>query len=512
MSYESERNRLGRQGYTRVEIDFPVCALNYGVSPCAASGTTGNECKNSHNTCHDRANYDGSAVNTISFCDDYIVIPGESMYPLIVRKRLSPTLIDKKKSLGRRANIEIKMRDTPTHDRDIDKYWSTRQYKAEESGTLWGKIKAIYRYYSGASMRVITGYIGDVYNPADSITRNYILDEINGPKKGVITLIGLDILKLADDKRALCPEVTTGKIAVEMTLTNTLQFVISGGAGQYPVSGGSVRIEDEILSYSSGVVQGDDFVVNAPVLRAQNNTLPETHDANSTVQICKVINDNVVDFVIELLVNYGNVPVSYIPVAEFEQEKSRYLSGAIVQQLISKPEGVTKLIEELAESFLFKIWSDDIQKLVHFKATSPFNNVSVAWGENGEIIDNSINVIENNDDRLSRVIVHYNPRNPINYDKTEHFRSVYASADGGSESDDQYGDTRIKFIFARFINTEGMAVRCAGRTLSIFKDVPKTYTLFVDAKDSYVSAGNGVRISSIATQDENGSHLHGCVD
>jgi len=150
LSYQSERDTVGRQAFTRVEIDMPVCSLAYGVAPCTASGPAGGQCNNTRNTCQDTANYaGGTAVSTIVLCDHNVAIPGVPMRPLIIRKRFSPTLIDKKKSLGRRAKIQIQCRDYPSNDRGIDPYWATRTYVAEDQGTFWGKVKAIYRITQG---------------------------------------------------------------------------------------------------------------------------------------------------------------------------------------------------------------------------------------------------------------------------------------------------------------------------------------------------------------------------
>jgi len=463
MSYELERKKIGREPFTRVEVDMPVCALTYGVSPCTASLSTGNECKNTRNTCQDSDNYDGSAVNTLTFCDKNIAIPGVPMRPLIINKKLSPTLISKKKSLGRRAKIG----DCQTHDRDFDKYYANRNYIAEEQGTFWGKIKAIYKYYQGAPVRIITGYIGSEYDPTDSITRNYILESINGPRKGVIKLTCLDVLKLADDKRAMCPEITTGSLLAAITAVDTLPMTLVNGANQYPVSGGKIRIENEIIGFTSGSVSGDDFIASGSITRGENSTLPADHEAGSTAQLCKQTDVNVVDFVYDLLVNYGRVPVSYFAFSDWENERDLWLPAAHINQLITKTDGITSIIEELSESFLFKIWWDEVAQKIRFKATAPFNDVTKTWDDTKNAIGGDINITEETDDRLSRVIVYFNPINPIKYDKPEHFRSSYAFIDGDSESQDQNGDIRTKIIFSRFISFDGLAVRCASRTLSV---------------------------------------------
>lgn len=506
MSYETERKTIGREAFTRIEIDMPVCALTYGVSPCSASLPVGSECKNTRNTCQDTASYDGSAVNTLTLCDSNTSIQGVPMRPLIINKKLSPTLISKKKALGRRAKIDISCRDCQTHDRDFDKYHATRNYIAEDSGTFWGKIKAIYKFYHGSPVRIITGYIGSKYDPADSVTRNYILESIDGPKKGVVKLTCLDILKLADDKRALCPRVTTGSLLSILTDASTLPFTLVGGAGQYPASGGKLRIENEIIGFTSGSISGDDFIVSGTITRGYSNTKPAEHDIGSTAQLCKETGINVVNLVYELLTDEGNIPLSYIDLPDWEVERDLWMPAAQVEQIITKSVGVTSIIEELSEAFLFKVWWDELSQKVRFKATSPFNDVTKTWNDTSNIIGGHINITEETNDRLSRVIVHFAPSNPIDHDKPEHFKSVYAFIDGNSEGSDQYGDIRTKEIFSRFISFDGLAVRCASRTLSVFKETPKLYDLQVDAKDSDVKAGDGINLSAFEIQDVNGGN------
>lgn len=513
MAYNTERDTVGREAFTRVEIDMPTCALTYGSAPCTASGGVGNECRNTRNTCQDTANYDGSTVNTIIICDEGISIPGVPMLPLILSgargKVLSPTRIDKKKALGKRAEIRLTCRDQPMHDRNIDPYAGTRTYTAEEQGTFWGKVKAIFKYYQGAEMRVITGYIAEGgYNAADSITRYYILDEIDGPKKdGHVILTGRDVIKLADDKRALCPLPTSGKLAVALTAGSTTSFTLTNGAGDYPTGGGKIRFEDEVIEYTSGSDSGDDFIVAGTITRGASNTDDVDHDAGSTGQNCKVVNDNVIDFVVDLLTNFGNVPTSYITTADWNAVRDEWFNGSTITQDITKPEGVTKLIEQLNEQYLFKIWSDVENQKVRLQAVAPLDAVTTNWTDSNTVLDKGVIVTEKTDDRISRILVHYNPRTPVEFDKEEHFHSHYLHV-SDSEDADKHGDIRIKEIFARFITGEGQAVRCAGRTLNIFKDVPKEYEFFVDAKDTGIVTGDAVNLVVPENQDVDGSTLN----
>jgi len=49
------------------------------------------------------------------------------------------------------------------------------------------------------------------------------------------------------------------------------------------------------------------------ITRAQYGTTVDEHSADATVQLCEILNDNVVDIIYRILTVYGDIPTTYIP-------------------------------------------------------------------------------------------------------------------------------------------------------------------------------------------------------
>jgi len=59
MSFDSKKTEFSRERIDVVEIDLDFCSLNFGISPCAATGAGDAKCHNTFASCQDTANYDG---------------------------------------------------------------------------------------------------------------------------------------------------------------------------------------------------------------------------------------------------------------------------------------------------------------------------------------------------------------------------------------------------------------------------------------------------------------------
>ena len=512
MAYSTERDTIGRNSFTRVEVDFPTCALTYGNAPCTASGGSGAECRNTNNTCQDLSNYDGSTTKTIEFCDTNISIPGYPMHPQLESAKHYPTKNVKDQALGKRAQITLTFRDEGTQnfvdDADIDPYWANRTGTAQ--GSFWRKLKAIFKYYNGAALRVKTTYINSTYDPTDSVTRNYILDEIQGPdKNGQVTLVALDVLKLADDKRSKYPVATTGTLATALTAASTSSFTLTGGAGQYADAGGYIRIGDEVIQYTSGSDSGSDNSIAGTITRGGYNTTAATHAIGDTAQKCiELSNTNIVDFLDTLLFTAAGISSGYKDTTTWTAAQDNWFASTNLNGLITEAEGVTSLIEDLQHNHaLFYIWWDEINQKIKLKAIAPADTVTASLTDTANILEVN-NVKELPESRITRSIVYFGPLSPIDTSDPSDYKSVYVHIDADAETAAQYGDERIVIAYARFFTSEGLAVQFGGRRISRFRDPPKSINLIVDAQDTAsLWTGDLANVSTRYLQDVDGSNL-----
>ena len=237
---------------------------------CAATGTT--KCYNTRVTCAAVASY-RIETKTYRFCDAVSNVPPElGALPTLVDVRRSPARLDPAKSLGKASRVSVTIRDHPHHDIGIDKYVNERDYDPMERGTFWGKFQARNPYHQGRRLREYTGYIGDAgeFDINDFIVRTYFIDSISGPVSNSVRIEATDVLKKVDDKRAVCPQPSPGRLETDIADGAEVFNLLPEGIGSdYPApevlniiavtdDGG----EAELYVPSHGIEDGDSVIVS----------------------------------------------------------------------------------------------------------------------------------------------------------------------------------------------------------------------------------------------------------
>ena len=499
-----DENTAGREPITIVEIDQDFCTLEYGVSPCAAAiGTTGGrKCFNTLYTCQDVANYDPAAL-TLKFCTGSASFPtNELIIPSITSVSTRPTEInigggDKSSTpLGRRASITVVFQDHPYNDKLVDKYRTEREYVALDNGTFWNKWLARNPYYQNRSIRIRSGYIGQELT--DMQTRHYIIDKIDGPdSSGRVTLTAKDILKLADDDRAQCPFPSTGKLDAAIDNDDTAVTLAPSGIGddEYPSSGTAI-IGSEIVTYTR---VGDAVTLTA---RGQSGTTADSHDEDETFQQVKVFSDVRVDAVIKtLLEDFANIPSSYIPYTDWQSEAGTYLAGYTLTTLITEPTGVSTLIGELLQQCICYIWWHEVEQKILFKAIRPTvasDGVIRTIDENSHIVADSVRIERDSTQRISQVWTYYNRFNPTeSLTKAANYGQIDVRVDLPAETDNQYGESRIKRIYSRWLDdtNAGEVITTGTRLLTRYRDNPVYVYFSMDAKDRDIWVGDVIKFT-----------------
>ncbi len=480
MTYDSERQKFGRERIDIIEIDFEKCALTYGTSPCtAAVGTTGSEkCKNSFATCQDLANYDGSDTLTVRCCSARSPHPiGIDAIPNIAGKvSVTPSRIDLKGGLGERARLTVDFNDHPHADRDIDPYVDERTYDPLDRGTFWTKVRAIWPNYQFRNVRHESGYIvNDAYDASNFQTRYYVVDSLD-VSNGRATLSAVDPLKLAMKDKALMPAPNSGKLSATLSSSATSFTVTPSGVGddEYD-SSGFLTIDKEVMSFTRS---GDNFTVT----RAQYNTEAKEHSEDSTVQQAYQKNDQV-NVIVEDALGFTNIDSSLIPSSEWQTEIDTYLSG-LLDGIIVKPMDVKKVLQELAEAAPHYLWWDERNQKIQLTALkAPPNNADTL--DMDENLVEGVVVRDKPDMRISTVFVSYGQINPTEkLDEIDNFEQTYVRID--TDSIAKYGTSQVKTINSRWISGNNAA---GARTLAAligrrFADIPREIQFKLDPKDS----------------------------
>jgi hypothetical protein len=489
--YQVNEFTVGRTPLVLVQIDQDFCNLTYGVAPCTASNPT-NKCFNTYATCQVQELFD-RGVKTITFGKPESDLPRDmNILPMLTSVTTAPTKINPTNGnsnispLGQRAVATITFLDAPYSDLLTDPYRSTRSYIPIQNGTFWTKWLVRNPYYQNRPIRIYEGYLGQAIE--DMQVRHYLIDTITGPdSNGKVSIVAKDPLKLADKQKSQAPFLTTGELSADIDETQTTITVIKTQLADYPVSG-TLRIDDEIMTYTGRTNIGtvDNVIIEfTGITRGTDGSTPDVHDLDSNVQLClRYTDEKVWDVAYDLLTTYAKIPASYIPKDDWDAEGEVWLPQFNVSTLITQPTGVANLLYELMEQVLFYIWWDERDQEIKLRAIRPIIGDAPVFTDDANILENSASFSTDPKNRVSQVWVYYNPRNRAeNVDNSSNYQQIELRADLDAESDNQYGESRIRKIYARWIQNNAQAINLAARLLGASFQNPKYMKIRVDAKD-----------------------------
>lgn len=517
MTYDSSRILDARVPVTVVELYLDTCAEAYGVSPCTASLSAGNECYNTYLTCQDTPNYN-NVSKTYRFYQPVSNWPiGQTGYPCIDGKpTFTPCEIDPKGSLGKRGVVSFKCEDFADDDLFTDNYQSTRSYTPENQGTFFRKLKARNPYYKGRLMKVRQGYINSPFSFNDFEDRLYVIESIDIDQSGFVTITGKDLLKLADDKKSVAPAVSSGTLSTAYTIgASTLVLQTGDGSGY---SSGHISIGDNVLSYTG---------VSTDTLTGVSGGVSGSTDKDAgigdLVQQCLTYETvNVVDIIHGLLTTYAGVDESFLPYDaglavptgtndEWDTEKASWLSSNDLSRIIIKPTGVSKLIESLCKQNLVYIWFDERDQEVKLRAIAPTyrNELPPTLSESEHLVKESVKTKDADKDRISQIHVYYDQIDITgDSDDPTNYRKLKVQVDTDSENVNAYSEKAIKVIYAEWLGNanEGLIITLAGRLLSRYAGRPERITFKIDTKDADFWTGALALLDSFNFQDVDGSN------
>jgi hypothetical protein len=483
---------------TLVEIDRDVCSLSFGVSPCPATGTP---CYNTWRTCAAPAAFTAT-TQTLRFSKPRADLPlSLDAVPSVVSSSTAPTELNvgdvdaSSGPLGKRAQATVTFQDHPTSDIQLDPYIAQRTYNPLTRGTFWTKMQARWPYHKGRKMRIRDGYIGQ--NPVDMITREYLIDSIDGPdSRGRVTLRAVDPLRILDDKTSQAPEQSSGELSSSINATQTSITVSGAILANYPASG-TLRIDDELMTYT-GRTESAGIITFTGITRATDGTAAEAHEVETRVQTCIRYTDiNAWEVAQDIIQNYAPAAYSFIDLAQWETEADQWLDGFIVSSVISKPTGINQLLAELCRDAQFFIWWDERAQKILIRAVRPPSEVPISWSDDANIIAGSQSIQYKTDERISQVWYYYQPRD-LSKDLTQeaNYRKVRIRIDASSQSEREYNEPAIEKIFSRWVRSDAIVTAITTRIINRYRQTPFYLTVSVDAKDRGLWTADVVDVST----------------
>lgn len=518
--YLTEAAKSGRIPVVFVELDMDVCTRTYGSSPCtAAIGTTGTaKCYNTFSSCQDTANYN-KGVKTYRFCESTASIPvGLQAIPLLKKVTFASQVITPGKGLGVRGSVTVRFSDAPWTDVDIDPYFADRATPA--AGTFWGRFRARNPYYEGRAIRILSGYITSPFTWDTFQTRAYIIDSLSAVLKGdEAQIVGKDILKLADDKKALFPAPSSGTLSASISNSATSLTVAPTGAGADYPSSGKIAVSGEVMSYTRS---GDVFAVT----RAQSNTVAEAHDADDTVQLVgEFVAAEIQDVIYDLLTVSAGIDMAYIDKTAWDTERDTYLTGVWNLEQ-PEPVGVNTLLAEITEQGNCRIWWDEINQKIRFRAIRPLDSALPVYTDDLHFGENSVSVTEDTKQRVSTVLIYFGRLNPTEkLDDLKNYAVRYIQADTDAISANEYGSSVTKRICSRWFRTSSLArvQELADALLMTYRDPPRLLDFRMDprhdlrvgdifrAQTRYLQGVDGAPVAKafevIEAQEEQAGHV-----
>jgi hypothetical protein len=502
VSFDGQKHKVGREPNYIVELDLDRCDLAYGVGTCTANGGAGAQCYNTFETCQVPSVYaqrtgtgNGPLVVKFSRADAApIFIDSIPIAPAVKSVNIAPTKLAPGRGLSSRGRVDIQLIDFIDNDLQTDPYAADRNYIASDQGTFFGKLFARNPHYVGRALRVKLGYFNDD-GSADSTNfdrvYNYIIDRIDGPDaNGVVKIIGKDVLSLTEALKTKIPEASTGTLSAHMG-TNSSHLDLQTGEGALYPAAGVVRIGDELMRYTSN--SGDRL---SSITRgyAGSEANAGQHDSGESVQLCLEYGfsgtQRVDAVVADLLTTYAGIPVSVITTADWTAEANQWLQNYNLQNIISEPTELNKLLDQICVECGVDIWVDDVSNKIRFKAQVPTTAQNDCIGDN-VILRNKASIQHQVKDRLSQVYFYTGKRNQAgDRDKVGNYTNVVARVDVNSEGPNEYNQKGIKKVFCQWVQGSALAGQQATRLLNRYKVPPIMVKADIDISQTQHATGD----------------------
>lgn len=469
-----------------VEIVEPRCSRTFGTSPCLA---TGERCFNTDATCRFIPALDltASAVTRFVMPAANRVLPSGfqpgTAIPALLAVDTAPTVLnvgagnDDLSPLGARAVATVAIMDFPYNDVGFDPYLSTRSYDPAKRGSFWTKWLARNPYHVGYTLRIYDGYFGD--DLSAMIMREYSIEKIDASRSSV-RITAKDILRKITDNQVKAPALSNGALALAIGAADTSLTVAGAALADYPTTGW-IRIGSEVIAYTSRATSGTNLLFSG-LTRGALNTTAASQSLSARVQrVLAYIDTPFSDIIYDLLTVWGNIPGSFVTKPDWDAEFDEWRQLYRFTGYITEPTDVDRLVGELCQQGLANVWWDErVQKII-FRAQRP-NFAPRILTQESDIVADSFTVQESPKERCSQVYVYFNPRNPVlSLTDKNSFSNAEAFIDVDKER--QYGETKVKEIFCRWVPSAVIARTLGQAYLLRFRDVRRQISFTLTAKD-----------------------------
>jgi len=493
---------------TIVKISQPLCALDFGVAPCTA---TGDQCYKTRATCKDLANYDQSATLDLYFAEGHVAdmgVPGlPYVFPGLVSVSTTATKINvggmlrDAKGLGTRANCKIVIKDFTHTDRLVDPYADARgiDVLSGNFGSFWTLWMARNRYRQNIVLTIYEGFAGQTL--AQMTSRKLFWESITRGA-GEVQIDGKDILARLEERKAQAPAASTGTLSLGISATSTSLSVENADIADYPASG-EIRINDEVISYGSRSVVGG-VIVFSPLARGVEGTEASEHDEGDAVQECLRLSGPGWQVLQTLMRDYGGIDPSWINTSSWQTVWENWRSFHNLSHFITEPTAVVELVAGLCRDCLVFVWWDERTSLVEMAPLAGTEVEPPLINERANIVAGSFGLREMPEERLTEVVTHFDLKRPAEeLDDEKNYAKQQVNKNAAAQA--AHGQPSIRTVYAYWLPTRTLAFFLSSRLLALCEDNPSEATFTLAAKDRQYWVGDTVRISHTMDRDPSGT-------
>jgi hypothetical protein len=512
----------------------PLGAGTTYVSQCNATDAgAGNRCWYSRPTCQDADNF---KINTYQptpglkvfrFCrqDAPLAVAGEDIWPMLRSVEFVPQQIDPERAVTVSERVKLTFQDDAAT-------WVWNQDKASAgglvntgapSGTFWRRFLKIYRNYSNPRNYVLVkvGFVeaGGVLSDYQQRGK-YLIDNLSIDASGLVTMELVSALRLLREKApAKISESNLLNGAIDASTTS----VTVDDASELTVPGSgytvTIQIESEFMNVTG--ISGNVLTVQ----RGRWGSTAATHandlawkevlmyGTERSTPSQTPIGKNPIDIIVELL-QRGGIAAADIDTTTLYDERDTWLAGSAdaatgaqsgilfkragltvdgAQGGISIQQDINTYIRQVSESCMLSLWVGEDQRITGRIFAPARPSVALAdITETGSVIKSSLTVDDNEDSRITRVVVCRDMITGRTGEAVDDYQTFTVVVGAEEEATDYYGRARTKVIYCPWIRSgdDTTAKRLGRRIFSRFRNSARMVSFDLEIKDDAIECGD----------------------
>lgn len=376
-----------------------------------------------------------------------------------------------------------------------------------EEGTLFGKLiarnilegkKIITHYYS----------IGrDEVTPVEVRTETHYVTNAT-LSAGVFTLNAKDALK---DLEAFSQQFPTpGEVTLTADIDDTqVTFDISDAtdfpANTYFRMGAELFRVDSVIGNSITVDARGHTRTSSIDGRVLYKSNKESHDAESTLQPCRLLDGEPLADTLEAIFNEVGLQ-DFVNYTQWNDDITQWDGDALLWGIMSEPEDASDLIDDLLEVFLVDMWLDQTTQKAFISTNSNWKQPEVSFIEGTDVQNYKVTTRDNT--RFSRAYILAGKAYQADNDDNTNYSRLISSTDVESETSDFYGSVKLKeFDPVQWISGDS-ATRLTSRYIQRYSDTPREVTFDIEErKIQGITIGSVIEVVSIDKQSPSGATL-----